>query len=249
MLTTRQRVPALLTLCFALLAPPAAHAVGPTAAGGPERESSHRPVVFVHGYNADPGVWGSLREDLRADGYADSELFSFGYDTHQSVNEVLSARLAAYVEDVRRQTGADKVDVVSHSFGSLVSRWYVKFGGGGATVDHWVSLAGPNHGTSTAWACALWDQACRDMTPGSYVVKNLGGGDETPGAVKYATFWSNCDEVVNPDGSVPLSGAVNTPVGCLKHNDLLGDDATSAGVRAFLTTRGPSFGSGRARGA
>ncbi|MFE2527865.1 hypothetical protein ACFXEL_26880 [Streptomyces sp. NPDC059382] len=72
------------------------------------------------------------------------------------------------------------------------------------------------------------------MTPGSYVVKNLAAGDETPGAVAYATFRSNCDEVVNPDGSVPPTGATDTPVGCLGHNDLLGGDATSAGVRAFL---------------
>ncbi|OKI67758.1 lipase [Streptomyces sp. MJM1172] len=194
------------------------------------------PVVLVHGYNADPGVWGALREDLKAAGYADPELFSWGYDTHRSVNEVLAGQLGAYTEQVRRQTGAARVDIVAHSFGSLVARWYVSFGGGAATVNHLVSLAGPNHGTSTAWACALWDQACRDMTPGSYVVKSLAGGDETPGAVKYATFWSNCDEVVNPDASVPLAGAVNTPVGCLKHNDLLGDDATSAGVRAFLAS-------------
>ncbi|MFD0375476.1 esterase/lipase family protein [Streptomyces sp. NPDC127112] len=252
MLTPRQKVLALLTLCAALLAPVPAHAAaagraaapaagavagpgaGPVAAPIAGPAAARNPVVFVHGYNADPGVWGSLREDLRADGYADSELFSFGYDTHQSVNEVLSGRLAAYVDEVRRQTGAARVDIVGHSFGSLVSRWYVKYGGGTATVDHWVSLAGPNHGTSTAWACALWDQACRDMTPGSYVVKNLASGDETPGTVKYATFWSDCDEVVNPDSSVPLSGALNTPVGCLKHNDLLGDGATSAGVRAFL---------------
>lgn len=67
-------------------------------------------------------------------------------------------------------------------------------------------------------------------------MKNLNSGDETPGAVKYATFWSNCDEVVNPDSSVPLAGAANTPVGCIKHNDLLGDDATSAGVRSFLAS-------------
>lgn len=137
MLTARQRLLALLTLCLALLAAP----VLPAQAAVPA--SGHVPVVFVHGYNADPGVWGSLREDLRADGYADSELFSFGYDTHQSVNEVLSSRLAAYVDEVRRQTGAARVDLVAHSFGSLVTRWYVKFGGGGALVDHWVSLAAP----------------------------------------------------------------------------------------------------------
>ncbi|MGW0895841.1 esterase/lipase family protein [Streptomyces goshikiensis] len=240
MLTPRQRILALLALCPALLAPFPAQAEGRTphwsAAQASGRAVPRDPVVLVHGYNADPGVWGALREDLKAAGYADSELFSWGYDTHRSVNEALAGQLGAYVEQVRRQTGAARVDIVAHSFGSLVGRWYVAFGGGTATVNHLVSLAGPNHGTSTAWACALWDQACRDMTPGSYVVKNLAGGDETPGAVKYATFWSNCDEVVNPDASVPLTGAVNTPVGCLKHNDLLGDDATSAGVRAFLAS-------------
>ncbi|MEV0415739.1 hypothetical protein AB0I68_34465 [Streptomyces sp. NPDC050448] len=88
----------------------------------------HNPVVFVHGYNADPGVWGGLREDLRAAGYADSDLFSWGYDTHQSVNEVLAGRLGAYVDQVRRQTAAARVDIVAHSFGSLVGRWYVKLG-------------------------------------------------------------------------------------------------------------------------
>lgn len=240
MLTPRQKIPALLVLCLALLAPFPAQAAVQDRDWAPaqvaDQEVLRKPVVFVHGYNADPGVWGALREDLRAAGYADSDLFSWGYDTHRSVNEVLAGQLGAYVEQVRRQTGADKVDIVAHSFGSLVSRWYVKYGGGTATVHHWVSLAGPNHGTSIAWACALWDQACRDMTPGSYVVKNLNSGDETPGAVAYATFWSNCDEVVDPDAGVPLAGAANTPVGCLRHNDLLGDDGTSAGVRAFLAT-------------
>ncbi|MFD6182867.1 esterase/lipase family protein [Streptomyces goshikiensis] len=162
MLTPRQRILALLTLCPALLAPFPAQAEGRTphwsAAQASGRAVPRDPVVLVHGYNADPGVWGALREDLKAAGYADSELFSWGYDTHRSVNEALAGQLGAYVEQVRRQTGAARVDIVAHSFGSLVGRWYVAFGGGTATVNHLVSLAGPNHGTSTAWACALWDQ-------------------------------------------------------------------------------------------
>jgi triacylglycerol esterase/lipase EstA (alpha/beta hydrolase family) len=209
----------------------------PATAAQARDTAARTPVVLVHGYNADPGVWGGLREDLKADGYTDAELFSFGYDTHQSVNEVLSGRLAAYVEDVKRRTGAARVDLIAHSFGSLVTRWYVKFDAAGqSSVAHWVSLAGPNHGTGTAWACALWDQACRDMTPGSYVQKRLAEGDETPGAVRYATWWSNCDEVINPDTSVPLTGAANNAAGCLDHNALLGDDTVSGGVRAFLRT-------------
>ncbi|WP_307813458.1 triacylglycerol lipase [Streptomyces sp. N35] len=206
-----------------------------TGQTGPSVHAARTPVIFVHGYNADPGVWGSLREDFKSSGYTDAELFSWGYDTDQSVNETLSGRFAEYVDDVRTQTGADRVDIVAHSFGSLVTRWYIKHGGGLGEVDDWVSLAGPNHGTSTAWACALWSQACRDMTPGSYVQDGLAEGDETPGAVSYATFWSNCDEVINPDSSVPLTGAANIAAGCLKHNDFLGDDAVSQGVRNFVS--------------
>ncbi|MDG4863249.1 triacylglycerol lipase [Streptomyces sp. T-3] len=200
----------------------------------PQVQAARTPVVFVHGYNADPGVWGSLRDDFKADGYTDAELFSWGYDTSQSVNETLSGRFADYVEQVRAQTGAAKVDVVAHSFGSLVTRWYIKYDGGTSKVAHWVSLAGPNHGTSTAWACALWSQACKDMTPGSYVQDGLAEGDETPGDVAYATWWSNCDEVINPDSSVPVSGATNNAAGCIKHNDFLGDDGVSQGVRGFV---------------
>ncbi|MER5948065.1 alpha/beta fold hydrolase [Streptomyces sp. NPDC001904] len=199
-------------------------------------DSAHRPVILVHGYNADPGVWGSLADDLKDSGYSDGEIFRWSYDTHASVNETLAGQFAAYVAGVRARTGADQVDVVAHSFGSLPARWYLAFGGGTQRVAHMVSLGGPNHGTYTAWACAAWDQACRDMSPGSYVQKHLAAGDETPGATRYATFWSNCDEVINPDSSVLLSGAVNTEAGCLDHNALLGDDGVSSGVRAFLAT-------------
>ncbi|MFJ3901616.1 esterase/lipase family protein [Streptomyces sp. NPDC090025] len=231
----RRPLPVLLTVLTAL----AAVLAGPTAAAQAQttpRAAAHRPVILVHGYNADPGVWGSLDSRLRAAGYTDGEIFRWGYDTHVSVNETLGGRFAAYVDEVRRTTGADRVDIVAHSFGSLPTRWYVKFGGGTATVAHWVSLAGPNHGTSVAWACALWDQACRDMTPGSYVQKRLAEGDETPGAVSYTTFWSNCDEVINPDDSVPLTGATNRPAGCLDHNALLGDEAVGQGVLAALAS-------------
>ncbi|MFF9199816.1 triacylglycerol lipase [Streptomyces sp. NPDC014779] len=226
----RRPATALLTLLIALAALLAGPGTAPARAA-----TAHRPVILVHGYNADPGVWGGLDARLRAAGYAEGEIFRWGYDTHRSVNEVLAGRFAAYVDEVRRTTGAERVDVVAHSFGSLPTRWYVKYGGGTATVAHWISLAGPNHGTSVAWACALWDQACRDMTPGSWVQNRLAEGDETPDPVTHTTFWSGCDEVIDPDTSVPLTGATNIAAGCLDHNALLGDEGVGRGVVAALT--------------
>ena len=42
----------------------------------------------------------------------------------------------------------------------------------------------------------------------STFLKSLNATDETPGLPRYATWWSPCDEVINPDSSVPLAGEV-----------------------------------------
>ncbi|MBH1937366.1 triacylglycerol lipase [Streptomyces sp. AV19] len=205
-------------------------------AGPPARSAAPPPdpVVFVHGRNAGPGVWGAMTADFTAAGYPEDRIFAWSYDTTASTNEALGERLSAYVDTVLADTGASRVDLVAHSLGSLPTRWYVKFGDGGRKVAHWASLAGPNHGTGVAWLCALWDQGCRDMTPGSYVLTRLNEGAETPGPAEYATWWSSCDEQIDPVESTRLAGAVNTATGCLRHNDFLSDPTVSRQVRAFL---------------
>ena len=95
--------------------------------------------------------------------------------------------------------------------GSLNSRWYIKFLGGEAKVDDWVSLGGPNHGTESANFC--FSTSCVEMRVGSKFLSELNAGDETPGAVNYGTWWSPCDEIINPDSSVALTGATNTENG------------------------------------
>ncbi|GAA1367845.1 esterase/lipase family protein [Streptomyces beijiangensis] len=214
-------------LCSALL-------TGPPAQAAPAPQADRIPVIFVHGRNADPGVWGTMKSTFKQSGYSDSELFGWGYDSSRSTNEVLARQFSAYVADVLHQTGAAQVDIVAHSQGGLPTRWFLRFGGGTSVVRDWVSLGGPNHGTNLAWACALWDQGCRDMTPGSYVESHLAAGNQTPGPTRYATFASHCDEFILPNSSVPLPGAANSDAGCLAHNDLLTDPSTAQGVLAFL---------------
>jgi triacylglycerol lipase len=102
--------------------------------------------------------------------------------------------------------------------GGLSSRYYLKNLGGTGSVDEWVSLGGPNHGTNTAKFC--FDTSCKDMRPRSPFLTQLNSGDETPGAVRYRTWGSPCDVVINPDSSVQLTGATNTRTACLEHGDL-----------------------------
>jgi len=192
------------------------------------------PVIFVHGRNAGPGVWGPMISSLKAQGFIDSRLYTWDYDTSQSTNEVLASQFGSYVSNVLRQTRSSQVDIVAHSLGSLPTRWYIEFGGGEKTVRNWISLAGPNHGTKIAFFCALWDQGCRDMTPNSYVLRNL-NRDFNNQPVRYWTFWSRCDEQIIPQKSTILEGANNNQVGCLKHNDQLSDPTISSRVGAILS--------------
>ncbi len=194
--------------------------------------SAREPILFVHGFSGAAWNWDVMIDRFEADGYPASELRAIDYDSAQS-NAATARELADEVAALRAATGAPRVDVVAHSMGSLSSRYYLRNLGGSANVDEWVSIGGPNHGTWTAVACAVL-VSCREMIPGSSFLGALNSGDETPGGVRYGTFWSPCDEIINPDTSVILSGATNTRTGCIGHISLLASSSVYAGVRGFV---------------
>lgn len=198
----------------------------------PARAAGHDPVIFVHGYWGDFWNWGVMVDRFRYDGWSSAELYPWDYNTGQS-NVTTANQLSAYVDKVLAATGASKVDIVSHSMGGLSTRYYLRNLGGAAKVDEWVSVGGPNHGTAAAYLC--FDVSCGDMRFGSPFLTALNSGDETPGAVRYGTFWSSCDEIINPDDSTVLSGASNHHLwGCIGHVSLLGSLEVYLGVRDFI---------------
>jgi hypothetical protein len=58
------------------------------------------------------------------------------------------------------------------------------------------------------------------MWPGSTFLRDLNAVDPTFGTPRYATWWSPCDEVINPDSSTPMDGAANTQTACISHSSL-----------------------------
>jgi triacylglycerol lipase len=175
------------------------------------------PVIFVHGWHSNAGVWTTMLGRFRADGWAAGRLHAFSYDTRVS-NADIAFVLRHKVDSVLAATGATKVDVVTHSMGALSARYYTRYLGGDARVDAWVSLGGPNYGTDTALLCG--QRSCIEMRRGSSFLGSLNLSDPTPGAPRYATWWSPCDEVILPQSSTVLTGATNTRTGCIRHGQL-----------------------------
>ncbi|MDX6328804.1 MAG: triacylglycerol lipase [Streptomycetaceae bacterium] len=199
----------------------------------PAQAATHDPVIFVHGLSGSASSWDEFVADFKADGYTSDQLYAWSYDWTQS-NKTSASQLATEVQTVLAKTGASKVDLVTHSMGALVGRWYLKFDSGTSYVDDFVSLAGTNHGTSLASLCSLLYTSCAEMYTGSSFLTTLNAGDETPGSVTYGSYWSDCDEAVIPNSSAILAGATNVDVGCVSHTNMNSDYTVYQQVRDFI---------------
>jgi triacylglycerol lipase len=193
--------------------------------------SAHDPILFVHGWAESESLWSTMIRNFEREGWTRAELNNWRYNTSQS-NVRTASEVRTKVEAILRATGAAKVDIISHSMGGLNTRYYLKNLAGTEKTDDWVSLGGPNHGTSTANFC--FEAACVEMRVGSTFLRELNATDETPGAVSYGTWWSSCDEIINPDESVLLSGASNNAAGCVTHAGLTTNATVFTGVKEFV---------------
>ncbi|MFY0641675.1 MAG: triacylglycerol lipase [Bermanella sp.] len=190
------------------------------------------PILFVHGYLSSASVWNPMKARFQNDQWPSTHLASFSYDFNQA-NATTADQVAMEVDKLIKATGATKVDIIAHSMGSLSSRYYLKnLLIDDSRVDSWVSLGGPNHGTDFAYGC--FSYSCFEMRMRSSFLTALNAGDESPGKIRYATFRSPCDNVINPDSSVIVKGASNFETHCVSHNGLLDDNTVYNDVRDFV---------------
>jgi triacylglycerol esterase/lipase EstA (alpha/beta hydrolase family) len=186
-----------------------------------------RPVVLVHGTFADMSdSWQALSPLLKNQGYC---VFALNYGSSNGSGAVgidatgeiakSAGELSSFVNTVLAATGAKKVDMVGHSQGGMMPRYYLRFDGGAAKVHTLVGLAPSNHGTTVnglftvaehipgATAFLGLCQACEEQAAGSPFIAKLNAGGETQRGVSFTVIESEFDEVVTPYTSAFLSGA------------------------------------------
>ncbi|MGW2898139.1 esterase/lipase family protein [Streptomyces sp. NPDC001212] len=184
-----------------------------------------RPVVLVHGtFGNSVDNWLSLAPYLKGRGYC---VFSLDYGQLPGVPlfyglgpiDKSAEQLSAFVDKVLAATGAAKADLVGHSQGGMMPRYYLKFLGGAAKVNALVGIAPDNHGTTLSGLTNLLpyfpgaSDLLKAATPGladqiagsAFLTKLNEGGDTVPG-VHYTVIATKYDEVVTPWRSQYLTG-------------------------------------------
>ncbi|MCX4740092.1 esterase/lipase family protein [Streptomyces antibioticus] len=188
--------------------------------------SAHpRPVVLVHGTLANSvDNWLVLAPYLKDRGYC---VFSLDYGQLPGVPffhalgpiDKSAAQLSAYVDKVLAATGAAKADLVGHSQGGMMPRYYLKFLGGAAKVNALVGIAPNNHGTTLGGLTKLLpffpgaEDLLNAATPalaqqvvGSDFMTRLNAGGDTVPGVRYTVIATRYDEVVTPYRTQFLTG-------------------------------------------
>ena len=187
-------------------------------------------MVLVHGTLANMNDnWQAASPILANHGYC---VFAFNYGGSsptadlQGTGDIAASaqQLATFVNRVLTATGAAKVDLVGHSQGGMMPRYYINFLGGAAQVATFVALAPSNYGTTLDGLTQLGQQlglimpinsalstvctACVEQEEGSAFLKTL-NATPTVAGVNYTVIESWDDEVVTPYTNAFLPAAPN----------------------------------------
>jgi triacylglycerol esterase/lipase EstA (alpha/beta hydrolase family) len=188
------------------------------------------PVILVHGTFANmDDNWQAAAPLLADNGYC---VYAFNYGGTSAISPIQgtgeiaasAAQLATFVNTVLAATGASKVDLVGHSQGGMMPRYYVNFLGGADKVNDFVAFAPSNYGTTLDGLTTLAGllgassaingtlssvcEACVEQEQGSAFLAGLNATPTVPG-VRYTVIESVDDEIVTPYSNAFLPAASN----------------------------------------
>ncbi|MEV7420804.1 alpha/beta fold hydrolase [Streptomyces sp. NPDC089919] len=209
-----------------------------------------RPVVLVHGtYENRYNNWSRMSPELKAQGYC---VYALDFGDTDDAGVALaptvkgygdikesSKELAAFVDRVLAASGAAQVDLVGHSQGGTLSRWYLKADGGADPADpsknkvkKVVQLGATNHGTTMSGFDILADKlgilesgagplgkaGVQQYEKSDFIRELNADGDTVPG-IEYTVIATMYDEITTPWRSTFLTAGPGATV----HNVTLQD--------------------------
>ncbi|MFI1372779.1 esterase/lipase family protein [Streptomyces longwoodensis] len=187
------------------------------------------PVVLLHGFIDNRSVFVLLRRSLVQHGRHRVE--SLNYSPLTCDIRTAAELLGRHIEEICDRTGSPQVDVVGHSLGGLIARYYVQCLGGDLRVRTLVTLGTPHSGTRVA-PLANAHPIVRQMRPESPLIQEL--QSPAPGCrTRFVSFWSDLDHLMDP-----LESA------CVAHPDLHAENVRVTGVGHLALPVHPAVATG-----
>ena len=187
------------------------------------------PILLVHGYVCNRGLWVAMSKKLAAAGLG--PIYTISLTPLFGGMDTLVSALTARVEAICAQTGAAKVMLVAHSMGGLVARAYLAQTES-SRVAKLVTLGSPHHGTELT-RLGLGINASQ-MSADSVWLKALASREAGRVQPTTLSIYTLNDDLVYPPESSALAWAQNVPVSATGHMGLVFSDAVADRVIRYL---------------
>ena len=192
-----------------------------------------------------PGSYGAVEPFFTSHGYIrGTNFFPFAYDWRNSAQTNVSA-LDAKITEALQQSGADSVDIVAHSMGTLVSHTYLASGPQRNRINHAILMGGPSLGTpkgsmTVISGVCLVDSLCRvgiGIMPDQmqYIFRTLPGGLDLAVSQHYYEIYDGHDA----EHPVPFADERQSPP--LTDYATLRAREVAKGATAFALTQAEAF--------
>jgi triacylglycerol lipase len=193
------------------------------------------PVLFVHGTDDTPGAFFAMLDAFEEAGWPKERLHAVRLHPNngQMPIEVMAYQIRSAAEGLRKRTGAERIDVVAFSQGTLSSRYWMQELGGRGRVRRFVSISGPHHGTRVANMKS--DPALVQMRPGSDFLRELNRRENPLGDIEVFSFWTPLDSTVVPADSARLPGATERTFLVPMHQLMLTNPAVISATMEVLS--------------
>jgi triacylglycerol lipase len=163
-------------------------------------DAAATPILLVHGFIENHAVFTVMEHALRRRGFHMLTAYDYGLLTHSIPRAAI--RLGETIEKLATHSGYERIHVIGHSLGGLITRYYVQRLGGDSCVQTLVTLGTPHRGTQLARAAPLLPLV-HQLRPSSSIIQEL--AEPAPGCrTRFIAFHSDIDPVIVPSGNARL---------------------------------------------
>jgi len=192
------------------------HSIIPPGRKPPDPTDS-RFVILIHGFMMRGGVMRWIKFKLNRAGWKNVYIFTYGPPWKDIPH--FSKQLSDFIEDIALGEPDLKFDLVCHSMGGLVARYYIHKLGGNSRIKNLIGLGTPHYG-SKLWGFALGSSRLQ-LCPLNPWLKDL--AEYKPKGYKLTCIYSDFDELVIPyeNACLPVFGVENIMINYIGHVGLI----------------------------